>query len=269
MWGCCGPHRAPTAAVGHPGPVRERPAIEADEPPVRRAPDTRRHDEPVRAVGGSASAVVPVRRAPRRFVRPSPGNSTAGSTGAFARMAPEPERRVLLRFRAAHATRCHSAGRSTFLRERSVMWGFVCGPHRAPPVPPANVRDGTPPAPWVAGLGGTGARRGCRGSAGRSTRATTTGPATDRADPGRRRGGEHRRSAPGTTPSPAPVAPRTISTVDEGRDSYPFLPGFEEAGGRLTYRHGRRAFRDPSAERTDGVLHDEVRAALGAVRGRA
>ena len=100
-------------------------------------------------------------------------------------------------------------------------------------------------------------------------RATTTDAATDRADPGRRRGGEHRRSAPGTTPSPAPVAPRTISTVEEGRDSYPFLPSFEEAGGCLAYRDGHRAFRGPNAERTDGVLHDEVRATLGAVRGRA
>ena len=57
--------------------------------------------------------------------------------------------------------------------------------------------------------------------------------------------------------------------MDEGRDSYPFLPIFEEAGGRLTDRDGQRAFRRPNAERTDGVLHDEVRATLGAVRGRA
>ena len=35
--------------------------------------------------------------------------------------------------RPAHATRCHSAGRSPFPRKRSAMWGFVCGPHRAPP----------------------------------------------------------------------------------------------------------------------------------------
>lgn len=57
--------------------------------------------------------------------------------------------------------------------------------------------------------------------------------------------------------------------MDEGRDPYPFLPSFEEAGGRLTDRDGHRAFRGPNAERTDGVLHDEVQATLEAVRGRA
>ena len=37
--------------------------------------------------------------------------------------------------RPAHATRCDSAGRSKCLRERSAMWGFDRGPHRAPPRP--------------------------------------------------------------------------------------------------------------------------------------
>ena len=93
MWVCCGPHRAPPAPSG---------------------------------VAGSAWLAG---NACRECLRGTlTGNVRCG-------MPPEPVSVVSddLSSRPAHAPRCHSAGRSPFPRKRSAMWGFVCGPHRAPP----------------------------------------------------------------------------------------------------------------------------------------